>query len=366
MKIGIITFHWATNYGAVLQSYALQTYLIRLGHDVRIIDYIPFTCRKKLIKCFITRRVSQIRANLLDYRKEKRISGFRKKYLHVSPKYSSYEDLKTNPPLYDVYICGSDQIWNPNFTKTGEGKLTLSYFLDFGGRNIKRIAYAASMGCMEYPAELIDKIVPSLSRFDAISVRENSGVEIMEQMGMVNVSIMPDPTLLLEAKDYDHLFLPETSINGKYGCMYTLHSGQDSLRHLQIYLSQKMQYPIVNTRSKDYATLGIEEWLGLITQAELVVTNSFHGMIFSILSKRTFVVTLVEGQNAGMNDRIFTLLDKIGLTDRILEEFDEERLDAILNTQINWAIVEHKISCLRENARIFFEKNLKQSNLDAK
>jgi hypothetical protein len=274
----------------------------------------------------------------------------------LSDRYSAFEDLTERPPLFDMYICGSDQVWNPYFTSTGEGKLTLSYFLDFGDSKIKRIAYAVSFGCSEYPDELLKRIIPALSRFDGISVRENSGIEIVRQAGINDVSLVVDPTLLLQMQEYANLALPVSKavMRGKYVFFYTLHSGQVFLKDLLTYLSEKLACSIIDTASPEYSIIAIEQWLGLIQSASCVVTNSYHGMIFSLIFRIPFVIVLVEGEKAGMNDRIITLLKKVGLENRILNGFDKKKLDTILASHIDWSLVECRIEELRNNARKFF------------
>lgn len=363
MKVGIITFHWATNYGAVLQAYALQTYLLKRGHDVQIINYTPYTGEKSLAKCFKTMRPWLIHHNLLDYLKECRFSQFRKRFLNLSQSYSSYEFLKKDPPRYDVYICGSDQIWNPTFTKEGEGKFTPSYFLDFGGPNVSRIAYAVSFGCVQYPLDLLRNISPLMARFDAISVRENSGKTIMQEAGLKNILVMPDPTLLMEAKDYEALISSRSGTEGKYNFFYMLHSGQNLARNLKRYISQKSKNRIIDAGITSHAVIGIEKWLGLIKSASMVVTNSYHGMIFSILFKKPFIVALAQGRQVGMNDRVTTLLSALGLEDRIVEDFNGKLIDDILEKQIDWAITDNRIETLRKNADLFFGSILVDSSI---
>ena len=358
MKIGILTFHWATNYGAVLQAFALQTYLKDLGFDTQIIDYIPFTGKKSFLKSFRTKRPWMIFSNILELIKEKRIDGFRKKNLIRSEKYSSYEDLKINAPIYDVYICGSDQIWNPNFTKFGEGKLTTSYFLDFGNKETKRIAYAVSFGCEKYPEEVVDLVTPCISKIDAISVREKSGRIILNQAGISDVPLMPDPTLLLPVEIYKKIAKSNLSTTENACFFYTLHTEQNFLIRLKTALSVKLRCHVIDTRSPVHATIGIETWLGMIKSSQFVVTNSYHGMIFSILFHKPFIAVLVKGRKVGMNDRILTLLDNIGLSDRILDGFDEEKIEEVIARKIDWTIVENRIKTLRENANQFFKQHL--------
>ena len=358
MKIGILTFHWGTNYGGVLQAYALQTYLLQHGHDTQIIDYIPYTLEKKLVNCFITKRPWRIPLNLLEYLKELKFRKFRKKHLHLSRRYQSFEDLKKNPPSYDICICGSDQIWNPNFTLRGEGKLTLSYFLDFCPSNVKRIAYAVSFGyTTQYPESLLKLLSPIVSGFDAVSVRENSGYHLVHKMGIDDVVLMPDPVLLLKAKDYEALVQIAQKTNNKYSFFYSLHDSQTTIKEIKNHF-RRLHYKIIDTRSLENSIMDVDAWLAFIQSSSVVITNSYHGMIFSIIFRKPFIVVPVEGMYEEMNDRIFTLLGKLGLQDRCIDSCDENRLNALLARAIDWEIVENRLESLRNDAWLFFEKNL--------
>ena len=112
MTIGILTFHWATNNGAVLQAYALQVFLTKLGHNVKIIDYMPRAYEKTFAKCFVSKRPAAIKKCLSEYFKETHFIPFRKEHLTLTDRYDSVDEMRRNPPHCDVYICGSDQIWN--------------------------------------------------------------------------------------------------------------------------------------------------------------------------------------------------------------------------------------------------------------
>lgn len=358
MKAGILTFHWATNYGAVLQAYALQTYLSRRGHDCRIIDYVPYTYEKSLFRCCSTRLPTRIPNNVLDYMKERRIDRFRKLHLRLTQRYSSLVELQQAPPEYDVYLCGSDQIWNPSFTAWGEKKPTLSYFLDFGGEQKTRLAYAASFGCTSYPPQLINIIKPALQRFNALSVRENTGVAILNDMGINNVSLMPDPTILLHRNDYEGLLTkPKQPASNRF-FVYALHKGQKTIqdirRHLETQKGQNIQYAGFNSRS----LMGVEEWLAEIARSEAVVTNSFHGVVFSILFKKPFVAVSVEGQGSGMNDRMETLLANLGLEEHLVSTFDGRRVNDLLCKPIDWLAVGTRLASARQVATRFFERHL--------
>ena len=355
MKIGIITFHWATNRGAILQAYALQTYLSRLGHEVNIINYVPLNTIDCVIKSFRTKRVWRILGNILRclknrtmYLNEHQFEKFRNEQLNLSRIYTSSKDLKANPPQYDVYNSGSDQIWNPSLTTSGER----SYFLDFGGKDIKRIAYAASFGCMKYPKDLYQKVGALLGNFNAISVRENSGCDIVNEMGINDVCVMPDPTLLLESKDYDK-FISPLEEEEEFVLFYILHPNQKVIEKIKDYIRR-------NNNIIESEKVGIEEWLTLTKGAGLVVTNSFHGMVLSIIFNRPFIVVLVEGELSSMNDRVFTLLGRLGLEDRIVECYDEERMKDIMKREIDWERVRSEIDCMRKEAGEFFERSIRK------
>lgn len=359
MKIGIITFHWATNYGAVLQAYALQSFLKKLKHDVKIIDYMPDYYDKSFRNCFRAKRPRIIIKNILEYYKEKPFVIFRKKYFDLTARYNSIQELKTMPPDCDVYICGSDQIWNQYFTTLGEGQITTSYFLDFGDQKTIRISYAASFGCTEYP-EAIEKIAaPCLSKFKAISVRERTGCEIIRRMGFNKVSLMPDPTLLLSAKDYDKIIDHPVIDDDAFSFFYVIHDHQFTVKKIEDFFRSKLSKRVVSTKRLRYSMIDINEWLANIKSCEYIVTNSFHGVVFSIIYNKPFIAIPVEGTLAGMNDRIFTLLNQLGLQNRILANCDLNRMMALLSEKINWDCVDEKIQSLRNDAENFLLENIR-------
>jgi hypothetical protein len=358
MKIGIITFHWATNYGAVLQAYALQTFLRKLGHDSLIINYMPRSFEKKFINCIVVKKPWTIKKNLLEYYKEQAFKSFRKTYLNQTIRYNSLHEMKVNPPKCDVYICGSDQIWNPYFTTGGEGKTTTSYFLDFGDEKTTRIAYAVSFGCTEYTDELKRIVAPVLRQFNAISVRENTGREIVLSMGFDNVLLMPDPTLLLSDADYDDLLDLPVNYDEGSSYFYVIHDHQFTISKIERFFRDGLRERIVSTKKLRYSLIDIKGWLSYIKYSKYVVTNSFHGVVFSIIYKKQFIAVPVEGPTSGMNDRIFTLLKQLGLQDRILDNCEPKRITDLLSKHINWDTVEIKVKFLLDEANMFLSQSM--------
>ena len=336
MKIGIITFHWAANYGAVLQGYALQEKLTKKGNKVSIINYYPKRFKKNYLNALLTKHIRQIPARIREIEKEKNIAPFRKRYLNMTKYYSSSEKLKNAEFLFDAYICGSDQIWNESFTLKGERKKTFSYFLDFAPKEKIIASYAASFGVTKYNQTLKPYIKKELKRFDFISVREKSGAEIVEDLGLEKPYIVPDPTLLLEKKDYEKFVTKNMS--DAYIYKYMLHGQKCDV------------YSIIednNLKVVEAQNESVEEWLSNIYYSELVITNSFHGVVFSIMFQRPFIAVLIEG--SGMNDRIVTLLKKSGLENRIWRKGT-----TIESEPIDWQTVSKNM----EEYRLFGEQYL--------
>lgn len=352
MKIGIITFHWGTNYGGVLQAYALQTFLESKGHEVCIINYAPVTFRDSRLRCFRSKSLSTIRKNLTEFDKDQNIEKFRAKRLNRSRRYYKLDELKAEPPSCDMFICGSDQVWNHGIVRAHG----LAYYLPFGAQDTIRVSYAVSLGSTEYPAATMEKVRPYIERFDKISVRENTGKKILEEAGFDQVDIMPDPTLLLSNEDYEQLMpevAPETS---PFAFFYVLQRAQFVIMNLENYFRENGNLKVINNKASEYGKFGIEHWLFYMKNAEVVVTNSFHGLVFSLMFKKNFVVVPIEGVQAGMNDRIHTLLDKFGLKKRIVSEFNVDTVKSLLNDPIDWASVDVQRQSLKASAEEFFRE----------
>lgn len=361
MKIGILTFHWGTNYGGVLQAYALQTFLKRKGHDVAIINYAPHTFRDSFIKCFYSKNPFTIIDNLKNYWKEKNIAKFRNNYLIQSERYFTPEQLIENPPQMDIYISGSDQIWNPYGLKSNK-KI---YFLPFGDEKSIKLSYAASFGIIDYPENLIEEIKPLLNKFKAISVREKSGLEILKCSGINNGILLPDPTLLLEKIDYLEILKGKETNNKNDYFFYVLQKKQNTIRRIYKSLKKNKHNKIIHTSKIKYTSLSIENWLNYIKNSKMVITNSFHGVVFSIIFNTPFIVVPIEGELSVMNDRIITLLEKFELKDRVIEKYEEIKFKNILQKNINWKLSKKIIKNIQLESISFFRNNLnKKANND--
>ena len=339
-KIGILTFHWATNYGAVLQAYALQNYLSLAGFDTEVIDYRPG-------RVLFIQQITHLK-NRSYHRKERALRQFRKK-LRLSPETIYWSSkLKTILDKYDYVIAGSDQVWNPSFTLGAEGKPTLSYFFPECPLDTKRISYAASFGVEKVCEEYIKYVKPELSQFSAISVRERSGQEIIRSLGM-DAEIVCDPTLLLTQEDYRDLS-EEVRANAPRVFNYILHGHGEAVK-IAAYVEKCVQ-----DASQPTELFGLNEWLYCIQHSEVVVTNSFHCVMLSIILNKPFIAVLIKG--SGMNDRIQTILADTGLANRAIDTYNETAIDALLAAPFQWEQVNVKLGNLREHGSMFLKEVL--------
>ena len=341
MNIGIMTFHWAINHGALLQTYALQHTLTDLFADanVEIIDYWPEKYKKNVIRCFKSKNIKVIQRNLKDLKKQKKLIPFRNK-IPTTHRYYSQQQLIQENMNYDVVIAGSDQIWNQSFTMNGEGCKTAAYYLPFCNSAVK-LSYAASFGCMSLEDKTIEFITPLLKRFDAISVRENSGKEILSRIG-IDATVVCDPSVLLPVSSY--LQLSKHTENEVFIALYLLHLVDYNQKKeiIRAFPGQKIKDIEMNTE---------EEWIGSIADASFLVTNSYHGMMVALKMHTPFAVVLSSGVLTGMNDRFYTILERIGLMNRVITK--ENQLSSIYNSPIEWDSVDEELQRYAEESKQF-------------
>lgn len=331
-KIGIITVHRNVNYGANLQAYASCKYLNNSGFDAEIIDYYPKEIDKdnylfswlKLsydhgksaslvhnAKLFTALTLSAPEKN----KRLKSFYNFRKKYCKLSPKYETFEEI-ANGGYTDV-VCGSDQIWNPDITKG----INPYYFGDISGVTNK-VSYAASIGKSEYNSEDEKKASELIKNIDYISVREEQSVDYVKTISGKKVIDVCDPVFLLPKEEYEKIAEP---INAKkpYLLVYSVISNTEMTLSAKKYAEQKglILVEICQNKNRDAKHLQLscaspEELLGAVKDAEIVVTNSFHGTAFSIIFNKNFYVF----DNKLRKGRISNLLSKAGLENRIVED----------------------------------------------
>lgn len=345
-NIGIITIAQVNNYGAELQALALQKKLCLMGYDAEIINYLFYKHKKhKKEKCSMPFYPYPLKNRIkewflpiyesiksIPYKKanEKRKEGFvsfHKRNTRFSKKcFFSYSELYNDPPIYDVYCVGSDQVWNPRcYTNLNP------YFVSFAPEGKKKISYASSFGVKELPESAKKQYSKLLQGLDSISVREDAGIEIVKDISGRNATKVVDPTLLLTKTEWQTVAKYDKVPNRKYILLYVL-KDSEYIKQTALTLRDKTGLQIVRIckgafkQDKpsddiiDIIDAAPDDFLGLIEKAEIVLTNSFHGTVFSILFERDFYTILKR--NVENNSRQTSLLNALHI-DRIRYEDTE-------------------------------------------
>ncbi|MCU0915847.1 MAG: polysaccharide pyruvyl transferase family protein [Planctomycetes bacterium] len=366
MNIGIVTFHRAANYGAVLQAFALQTFLRQAGHSPFLVDHhygsAPETARKRA--GFSLRKML---ADGVTRRRHAVFAEFRRRYLAVSEtSYRSEQALMENPPAADAYICGSDQIWNPRYLTLPKDER--ASFLGFGETEVRRIAYAASLGVSSLAPEWSRRLAEHLQRFDRVGVREKDAVRLIAGLGRSDVVWTPDPTLLLPAEVYERI-LPLIERDHRLVYSYILHPPASELvRRTRECICRCLSLPYIETFKRGVLRVlcggGPDpcQWLSTLKSAQFVVTNSFHGAVFSLLFRRPFIVLPLEGASAGMNGRMESLLHRVGLADRFVTQYDSRQITQLCTAAIDWDAVAANVRAFAAVGSAFLGEALSTSD----
>ena len=351
MKILILTQPLIENYGGILQNYALQTVLKRKGHSVDTLDVeIPLS----LLKRYVRRALSIIKQLFLFLtgknhnglirqwmtRREKhicynRISAFIKAQISTTPLVTDISELHKYGD-YDAYIVGSDQVWRESYSPC-----LPVYFLNFLPENCKakRISYAASFGSavLDLPQKKVDEYAGLLQRFDAVSVREPSGKILCKTELDVDADVVPDPTMLLSAGDY-HCLTGEYSDCAKGKLVtYILDETTQKNRVINKFAEEnnleiirlRGTYNLKDLKSAAPEKAGVDFWLGAMESADYVITDSFHGTVFSLIFQREFFVFV---NHARGKERFDMLDEKFGIQSRFIDTTaDGIKLQSSLN-----------------------------------
>ena len=375
--IAIITHAFSSrNYGQILQAYALHKYLEMQGHRPYIIDYRPglleYTLQKKafvsrlkwVIKNlpfvrnrFLNKQAAKFRNESVNNRRQ--FDEFKSKYLHYSKlQYTTYSELKKNPPQADLYITGSDQVWglcaqNPK-----------PYLLAFTDSPHK-MSYAASFGRSSLNDYELSTYQQELAKYKSIGVRELTGLDICKKLQLPNCHYTPDPTILLEPAEWKKLMPAEKlfQTDKKKIFIYSCYLQRDELIGKFVGVKGMDDYEIiiedVVNHDADIAQLSLGNWIRAIYEADYVITNSFHATMFSLYLNTPFISLKNIGAKAKMNTRIESILSQLKLENRSIPiNAANEEIFKILQSPVDWERVNKEMSALRQIGYTYLQQNL--------
>lgn len=369
MKIEVITLHNVKNYGSLLQTYATQTTLEELGHEVEFIDYERKDLReddalknrvnssKVFSQNWITKAIGYVilRGSI---EKQKRIfREFLNNHIHLTKKrYYSNEELKKECPKADIYMCGSDQVWNSTWNQGFE----YPFFLDFVPEGKTKVAYSSSFGKTEIPEEEKAETKRMLNKYKAISVRESTALNILEDLDIDNGVHVLDPTLMLNKEKWDKI-TGEMKHKGKYILVYQLNSKNDEFDKYVKNLSKAKKLPVIRLSYVRHQALKygkliccprLEEFLAYFMNAEYIVTDSFHGTAFAINLNKKFL-TIYPNR---FSTRLESILKLTNLMDRHVEDYNEFNT---IDKEIDYTSVNKILDGEREKTLDFLKQAIK-------
>ena len=388
-KVGLIVCYHIKNYGSVLQSYATEKLVEKEGLPYECINYKKKKDLKFLwnnfLRCFnitlLKTKLSFIKKKLYvkflnkDLEKEfikrnKIFDNFIDENFKLSVPYHGYEELKKGMKEYSGVILGSDQVWNP--MNLGNNY----YTLNFVPENMPKITYAPSFGVSKIPSYQIEKTKKYLNRIQYISVREQAGKKIIKELIDKDVPVVLDPTLMLTIDEWKEVYDKKRLIKEKYIFCYFL--GNNTIhREWANEIKEKTGYKIVilphmdeivkcdfNFGDIQYFEAGPKEFLNLITNAEMVCTDSFHGTVFSILNHKKFLVLnrFSGTKKASTNSRIASLLNMLKLEDRLY--IGEENIYDAMEKDINYSKVDIELEKHRKESKEYLDNAIKNSFIE--
>lgn len=355
MKIGVLTFHYPCNrnFGASLQSYSIIKLLKKMTNNVEVINYVPVKLSTK--------------GNIIY-----KITGFNfinycNKFLQTTRRCKTFEELRALNKEFDVFVVGSDQVWRAKWL---QDKLT-HYYFDFVDDDKNKIAYAASFGVdfWEGDKKLTEKIKLLAQKFNYTSVREESGIEICKNVFGIDAVCVLDPTLMIDKSDYQPIldeWKNERHKKKKY-IAYMLLDDTSELKEESKNIAKYLKAEIKYIKGKDIKILGktitfynkVSQWLTYLKDAELVITDSFHCTVFSLIFNKEFVVVANPERGTA---RLENLLRIVGLKTRFFTNIGDVLKSRILDINIDYIEVEKNLNIHREYSMSFLKKALGESN----
>lgn len=361
-SVGLLTWHYYTNYGSMLQAYAMRHIISDLGYNPIFINY-----RKNYVKQSFLIRFAWLFLYRLPYsfvsKHLKRFFYPCDRFIHAYFKQTNVikneEDLKLVTRDIRTFICGSDQIWAPNVFNP-------VYMLSFVPDESRKISYAASIGLNEIPQDLVTEYQKYISRFDSVSVRESQGKEILDKHCNISANVVLDPTLMVDISQWKEIEIPCTITTPYIFCYFlkTDHQYKEAVQKLakdygcDIYGVSDNPLDSGWMRTFTHNEVGPREFLGLINDAKVVVTDSYHGTIFSLLHHKDFITLerFADTDKVCQNSRIYQLVQYFGIADNIVRLQTNSSLSVC---HVNYNYFESQLKKLRKSSLEFLKNALK-------
>ena len=323
MKIGIVTQPLVANYGGILQNYALQQVLKKLGHDPVTLNYLPslkfgryllYVGKAVLCAPFPSKR-HPIKPYMHYMKRPAKIEPFLRDNVVLTKVIPDYTERLLKRNGIEAIVVGSDQVWRYSFNSHYIEDMYLDFAKDYP---CLKLSYAASFGLEDwcYPIERTEKAKELIKQFKAVSVRENSAVQLCREYLGVDATTVLDPTLLLTASDYQKFCSELMPGEDPYLAVYVLDESEEKYSYIEAMAKAKGLK--IKKMTKSSSGCSIEEWLNTIKNAEFVITDSYHGSIFSIIFERQFQTFINRERGA---DRFYTLFNRLNLQDRLLTSY---------------------------------------------
>ena len=367
-KIAIITFHAVSNHGSVLQTLATKKKMAQWGFEVEIINFKKQECTGifPLIKFWnqdVTNPLKKLVRGVIlfpSFLKWKYMfARFLRKYVDVdidAKSYTTEEDFNTLPIDADIYCVGSDQVWNSIWN----GDILKPLFLSFVPDELPKVAYSSSFGRTELSDTEKDETAALLKKFDLISVREESGLKILEDLGIHNAVNILDPTLLMDQKFWAQ-YTPDRIIKEEYVLIYQLYSNSEFDKYAEEIAKRRKcklvrfctRYDQLLKRGQGYLAPNVEDFLSLIKHASLLITDSFHGTAFACNLNTEFLAYIPK-----FGGRIYNLLNIVALQDRAITDFNNIHA---ADTRIDFAPVNAALDIERKKGDEYIQRMLSVS-----
>ena len=357
MKVGILTFHRAHNYGAVLQCYALQQVISEMGHDVEVIDYRQPQIEADY-KAFSLKKIhsfKQLIKNIKNYPRFHKIVKERKKIfqlfinnnLKLSQKCKKRQEI---PTTYDVIIIGSDQLWSKDCMI---GNFDMIYFGDFNHDNTKIIGYAISSNRKSLD-EICKKYIEKISNFNMLSLRDEFVLNKIQPFTKMKLHLCIDPTLLTKSNTWDNI-VNDTFKERSFIVLYQVQSrkGRSILLNYAINLAKKTGCEVIDLTMLNYS---VENFVSIIKYSKCVITSSFHACAFAIIFKRPLYAFKIGD---GRDDRYINLLESLGMNNCLMEL---NQIPENIPTD-NCQNIKRNLELYRKQSLDFLQQSLNKFNL---